>query len=246
MYNYSYCPVCHSNLITIENKIGKCNECSHGFRIAVPEEILPRYFGKRYWDNDKNRQGITSVRPSEQWRKWIIARMKLLESFNLINHSVPSKIRIFEFGCAEGMLLYALKQKGYNCYGNDICSITQESKKELGIDISTLPIEEFTKTDEKFDLIMSFHVLEHLRNPLEVMICLSSMLSHNGYMLMHVPIDDQEISNNDHLHFFSNESCLKLMEQTTTDIRSDLVLYPIRSDSTAVAATYVGRSKNIL
>lgn len=36
---------------------------------------------------------------------------------------------------------------------------------------------------------------------------------------LHVPVDDQEITNVDHFHFFINESCIRLMKSFTEDIR---------------------------
>lgn len=62
-------------------------------------------------------------------------------------------------------------------------------------------------------------------------------------MLLHVPVDDQELGNTDHFHFFTNKSCLRLMEQYTKDIRSDFVYYPITKGGAALAATYVGIKK---
>jgi 2-polyprenyl-3-methyl-5-hydroxy-6-metoxy-1,4-benzoquinol methylase len=238
---WSYCPICHSGNYAVLNGIGKCTECGHGFRISVPAEIKTRYYDKQYWRNDKNRQGITTVSPDAQYEKWVAARIRLLESFDLISHPEPDKIHILEFGCAEGMLLYALKQRGYKVTGNDICMIAEEGARELGIEISTLPVEEFVKDGRSFDLIMSFHVVEHLRDPLDVMKNLSTLLSPGGVMLLHVPIDDQELGNMDHYHFFTNDSCLRLMEQITTDIRSDFVYYPIRKGESAIAVTYTGR-----
>ena len=223
-----------------------CHKCEHKFRISTPKEILPRYYEKQYWDNDKNRQGISSVKPSDEWTKWVAARLKILKTFQLLHYPEPNKVHVLEFGCAEGMLLYALKQRGYQVVGNDICAITSESERELGINISNLPVEEFCHVwGGYFDLIMSFHVVEHLRDPQAVMKQLASLLKKGGKMLLHVPIDDQELNNADHFHFFSHKSCMNLMEQFTTNIRTDFVYYPIRAGGVpmagkAMAATYVG------
>ncbi len=225
--------------------------CGHAFRTHVPKEILPRYYDRQYWNNDKNRQGIKSVKPSEEWKRWVAARLKILEGFHLIGDggSLGKGSRILEFGCAEGMLLYALKQRGYDVMGNDVCAITDESKETLDIPISNMPIELFSKENEgKYDLIMSFHVVEHLRDPRMVFENLCTMLKEGGHMLLHVPVDDKELGNYDHFHFFTNVSCLKLMEQFTTDIKSNFVYYPIRENGVpmagrAMAATYVGIKK---
>lgn len=244
MMEWTHCPICRSKNVSFAEGIGECHDCTHKFRQHVPLDLLPKYYEKQYWNNDKNRQGITSVRFSEEWSRWVAARMKILESFHLLGHQEPSQFKILEFGCAEGMLLYALKQQGYSVMGNDVCAVVDESMQELGIEISKKPIEEFVKEDKKFDLIMSFHVVEHLRNPLEIMGHLSNMLTKGGVLLMHVPVDDQEVGNADHFHFFSNKSCIKLMEEYTEDIRSDFVYYPITKGGAALAATYVGRKKD--
>ncbi len=62
-------------------------------------------------------------------------------------------------------------------------------------------------------------------------------------MLLHVPVDDQEITNVDHFHFFTNGSCIRLMESFTENIKSDFVYYPITKGGAAMAATYVGKKK---
>jgi len=238
------CPVCGCKSIDQANDIGTCPDCGHGFRTRIPKEIMAKYYEKKYWEHDKSRQVIMEVKPSPEWDFWLNSRLQLLESFGLLDHSNPGAVRILEFGCAEGMLLYALKQRGYQVMGNEIGAVADEASKELGIEISRLPIEEFSKSGEKFDLIMSFHVLEHLRDPREVMKNLSEMLSPGGFLLMHVPVNDAEYDNTDHYHFFSHESCMKLMEMYTTDIRSDVSSYEISSGNVAASATYVGRKMN--
>lgn len=243
MMEWKHCPVCGSENIISFNGIGECRDCTHKFRQCVPADILPHYFDVQYWNKDKNRQGITSVKFSNEWTRWVNARLKILESFGLLSHEDPSKISIFEFGCAEGMLLYALKQRGYRVYGNDVCAVAGESMRELGVEISQKPIEEFAEEKRKFDLIMSFHVVEHLRDPFTVMKNLSSMLNEGGVLLLHVPVDDLELGNMDHFHFFTNESCRTLMGYFTDQIKSDFVYYPITKGGAAMAATYVGIKK---
>ncbi len=243
LMEWKVCPICGSSNVKFDAGIGECADCTHKFRQKVPVEIKSHYYDRQYWNNDKNRQGITSVRISEEWTRWVSARLKILEQFGLIGHDNPSDVSVLEFGCAEGMLLYALKERGYRVMGNDVCAIADESAQELEIEISRKPIEEFAKENHEFDLIMSFHVVEHLRDPYEVMKNLSGMLKDGGRLLLHVPVDDQEITNVDHFHFFTNESCIRLMESFTENIKSDFVYYPITKGGAAMAATYVGKKK---
>ncbi|MBR4694702.1 MAG: methyltransferase domain-containing protein [Selenomonadaceae bacterium] len=240
-FEWKHCPICNSNdFYIVQDDIAKCQQCNHGFRLHVPDKILPHYYDKSYWNQDKNRNGMYDVEPGKDWDNWLGERMELLEHFKLLSHDDPTKINVLEFGCAEGMILYELKKRGYNVMGNDICAIAEESKNRLGVDISRLPVEDFSKLGMKYHLIMSFHVMEHLHDPLSVMENLSHMLMPNGIMLLHVPIDDQEFDNKDHFHFFTDKSCRVLMEKFTKNIQSDCSAYPIGKGINALAATYVG------
>ena len=203
------CPVCGSADISTMNypNLARCNTCTHAFKVDIPGEILPKYYDRTYWEKDKNRQGIYSVEVDGGWQNWVDGRMQLLGKMGVFQYLVPGKSKILEFGCSEGFMLYALKQRGYQVMGNDVCAIADESSKALGINISREPVEEFAKKTEKFDLIMSFHVVEHLRNPKSVMDSLTQMLAPKGILLMHVPIDDAELSNSDHFQFFTDQSC---------------------------------------
>ena len=237
---WDHCPICESRRVVIHDDIGKCSECSHGFRVHVPKEIKPHYYDRQYWNDDKNRQGIMTLEEKDGWEKWLHSRLRIMRSFGLIDTQHSEKQRILEFGCSEGMLLHKLHQMGYEVMGEDICNIAEEGQRAYGFEISQLPIEEFVHLDYKFDLIMSWHVVEHLRDPLSVMRGLADMLLPNGKILLHVPVDDAELDNGDHFHFFTDKSCRVLMEQVSKDVTSDFSRYSKSSTKRATAATYVG------
>ncbi|MCQ2498090.1 MAG: class I SAM-dependent methyltransferase [Lachnospiraceae bacterium] len=104
----------------------------------------------------------------------------------------------------------------------------------MGVDISNLPIEEFSKLNYSFDLIMSFHVIEHLHYPLEVLKNLEKMLNVGGKMLMHIPIDDIELSNTDHFHFFTKQSAIKLMEEVVKEVEVNTSYYNISETESVI------------
>lgn len=139
--------------------------------------------------------------------------------------------------------MHKLYQMGYEVMGEDVCSIVEDGSKEYGFKISRLHIEDFVHLDYKFDLIMSWHVVEHLRDPRYVMHGLVNMLLPDGKILLHVPVDDVELDNGDHFHFFSDDSCRTLMEQVSKNVTSDFSHYSKTAMKSAVAATYVGTKK---
>lgn len=228
------CPICNSsdvyNLLlgTLgwRNGIMKCRNCSHGWRPNVPdlkETIETKYRDAKYWAQDKNHQGITHVEFSDEWKNWVNSRIRLLESFDLLATENPNSFSIFEFGCSEGMVLYTLKQRGFDVLGNDVCFIADEAQKKLGITILTDPIENL-EINKRFDLIMSFHVFEHLIDPVSVLKKICALAKPNGKIFLHIPIGDgdEEFNNSDHYHFFSRKSLSYMMCEYTNIIKEDI------------------------
>ena len=229
MKTTNLCPICKSNnaVSTTNNEILRCNICGHGWRINVPnveKTIELKYKIADYWAQDKNHQGITHIEFSDEWNEWVNGRIHLLDFFDLLTDENPNNFSIFEFGCSEGMLLYALKQRGFDVLGNEVCQIADESQKVLGITILSTPIETL-QIARHFDLIMSFHVMEHLVDPVFVLEKLCKFAKPNGKIFLHIPIDDVEFDNLDHYHFFSIKSLRHLMSEYTSILREDVETY---------------------
>lgn len=104
-------------------------------------------------------------------------------------HFFKSKLinrKLLDFGCGVGGFL--LKTKGYTQLSEGIELETRLQnhfrKNELKVWTS---IEEIGKNDKKYDIITAFHVLEHLKNPIETIKKLSHLLEVNGELIIEVP-----------------------------------------------------------
>jgi len=244
------CPICKSNSTTgTSNKeILRCNVCSHAWRINVPDTektIEKLYKSETYWARDKNHQGITSIEYSDEWKKWVNSRIRLLESYEVLPIENASNFSIFEFGCSEGMLLYMLKQRGFDVLGNEVNpTITQAAQKTLGITILTDSIEKL-KIEKRFDLIMSFHVLEHLVDPDFVLEKICKFAKPNGKILLHIPIEDKIIDyvGHDHYHFFTPESLKYLMRKYTNVIKDHVSTFTSADGAVNAVMTILGQVK---
>ncbi|TET64340.1 MAG: class I SAM-dependent methyltransferase [Candidatus Stahlbacteria bacterium] len=95
---------------------------------------------------------------------------------------------VLDVGCATGYLSFELKEKGCKVIGLEIDPEMAEEarlycdKVILGnAEVIELPYKEY------FDVILYADVLEHLRNPLEVLIRFKSCLKQNGYIVVSIP-----------------------------------------------------------
>ena len=68
--------------------------------------------------------------------------------------------------------------------------------------------------------MISFHTLEHMRFPENVLAKVARILRSDGSVLIEVPCGEEEYENTDHLHFFSETSLRLLLDKffSTTEI----------------------------
>jgi len=100
--------------------------------------------------------------------------------------------KILELGCGPGYFLKYLENNGYkNCMGVDWSE--QQISKALDLQVRNIMNEDLFKfmreTDDKFDLICSFHVLEHLFKDeiIEFLELIHARLNKNGMCIIEVP-----------------------------------------------------------
>jgi SAM-dependent methyltransferase len=99
-------------------------------------------------------------------------------------------------------------------------AVAQEGMRQLGVQILTDAFEKLELPQNHFDLVMSFHTLEHMRFPVEIFAKAAQILRPDGAILIEVPCGEEEYENTDHLHFFSESSLRLLLKKffITTEI----------------------------
>lgn len=209
---------CCSNCGFIKNKTSKTQEDYNKFY----EEYFysPSYISRKIDENEEN---------------YII---------NIIENISPYAIKqskIFDIGCGNGLLLKKLKELGSkNLYGIDLSESCVELLKKDGINaeqgsVLNIPF------NEKADVIILSHILEHVLDLKSALKCLYDKLSDDGFIYVEVPdayrYDEfenasplryfylQHIVHFDkfHLiHLFENNGFLKIDSGYSTRVEGDL------------------------
>lgn len=94
---------------------------------------------------------------------------------------------VLEIGCASGYFLDAIKQKVSSISGTEWDYQNALFAQRKGFTVK----KEISEYDQQFDKIFMFHVLEHIRKPLDFLQQLRRHLTANGHLFIEVPnIDD--------------------------------------------------------
>lgn len=107
----------------------------------------------------------------EYWRfrGWEVAKgLKVREKLML--KLIPPRAAVLDMGCGNSRLPMALKERGCDVSVADISPLVLEGYKRHGISGHKVDLEKIDelKLKEKFDYIILSEVLEHLKNPEEV------------------------------------------------------------------------------
>ena len=104
----------------------------------------------------------------------------------------PGK-RVLEIGCSSGFMLVPLKKKGLDVVGVEPSGGFGGFLKKQDVKVYG-SVEELSKTEkEKFDIVMHFFVLEHIREPLDFLKQGLSLLKDNGVLVFEVPSRDDPL-----------------------------------------------------
>jgi SAM-dependent methyltransferase len=96
---------------------------------------------------------------------------------------LPKTGKILELGCSSGFMLYPLVDKGYECFGIEPSGYFSEYVRSRGIKV----FEKSESIEEKFDVLMHFFVLEHVKEPIKFINSNLSLLKPGGKLIIEIP-----------------------------------------------------------
>ncbi len=192
MFN-TVCPVCQksnqqqgSTLFEIVKSpgelylINRCNHCGMVFT-SYDHDVDPAQL------YDQNDYTVKDTRSSIFFKiqKWeydaVISRIKKICGLDTLT--------LLDFGSGKGLFLHFADRKGCLVKGIESSKPRAEyAKTYFGLEINTDYYSTGTVFDQKFDVLTSFHVLEHLENPSGL---LDNLVKYNlksgGLLIVEVP-----------------------------------------------------------
>jgi cyclopropane fatty-acyl-phospholipid synthase-like methyltransferase len=137
-----------------------------------------------YAESFKNSTGRFDFVAADKWapcfkyylRKWL---------------PVAKDARIIDLGCGEGRVIYLLQQMGYtNVEGVDISKSQLKIAQQVSENVTQADILKHLKdSTKKYDLILSFDVIEHLQKSeaLEFLELCHTQLNDHGRLILQTP-----------------------------------------------------------
>lgn len=94
--------------------------------------------------------------------------------------------RLLDFGCGNGAFAWHMSKAGFDTVGVEPFSLGATQRAER-LELIQAPFEQIEGQLGSFDIITLWHVLEHLRRPVEVLQRLARHLAPGGLIVISVP-----------------------------------------------------------
>ena len=164
--------------------IVKCKKCDLAYLNPRPtkKEIIQHY---PPWYHSRAQKEIVNLEATTIWGiPWREAMQK--KAAPILRYKREGKI--LDIGCGDGSLLKFMEELGWETYGIDFSGdSTRYAREVLGLNVFPGRLEEVSYPEDFFDIIIFFHVLEHLSDPLDTLKKVLPLLKADGVLLIEVP-----------------------------------------------------------
>lgn len=191
----SHCPICNSSTFELLIENGKdyfishgnsedfhilnCSSCTNAWTLPpMSNEELAPFYPEQY-ESFVTKSGFANF----------LQQKKYKQDLSLIKKALPSShASIFEIGAGRGDFLFVAKEQGYQVYGIEPGSKGVQSAKNLHqIELENKFAEEI-HFQEKYDVIVARHVIEHINEPISLFENIfSNGLKDTGILFLKLP-----------------------------------------------------------
>lgn len=180
------CPVCRN---TQFNPFGASSPNSGLHSIQVQCSVCDLLISQPQADVEAMNSYYQNVYYQEVWPESTIeletARYHLKKIFFLMGQEIRSA-RVFEVGCGYGKMLSLIQKLGNECAGCDFSDkAVRYANEKFGL--KNVVLDDATNPSNKndlYDLVLSFHVIEHLPNPVEHLNRLLGLTKSGGWVVV--------------------------------------------------------------
>jgi len=168
-----------------KHKIIRCLECDHMQLFPVPTLNED----KKFYDENLQSKNINDVGSIKRARRKMMP--DTTRRYQFIKKIIPKKSRVLEIGSGHGFFLEIMKTNGFDIIGYDISKEQRKkSKKITNVPVYDVNMSEKISLGNKFDIVISFHTLEHIADPITLLKNIKKLLKPKGKILIEVPNSD--------------------------------------------------------
>jgi len=164
-----------------ELTVKSCNSCGMTYVAQVPSDAHLDKFYQAY----ASYKGYASRRPKPRRRRWYECALSCSQDLYIEALERTGGLAgrtCLDFGCSTGHFLELLEYKGATATGVEIDGDARAEAQAIGLDVRT-----DAPADGAYDVVSALQVLEHLREPAELIAAMARLCKPDGRVIVAVP-----------------------------------------------------------
>lgn len=162
----------------------------YGYRHLFPipsRDELEQYYEKEFYGANYDKQVNDSSKKVQEEESEFIA-MQYEDIIEIAKQVAPGN-KIIDIGCGQGNFLKFCQDRGFEVFGLDPSPEAVKNALSLGVPAVKSDIKDLkNNVSKKYDVAALLNVLEHLRQPAEVLKDIKeNILNDNGLLIVKVP-----------------------------------------------------------
>jgi SAM-dependent methyltransferase len=142
----------------------------------VPEDV-EKYYPSSYYGSARRFNPVV---------EWLLNTLYAYRARQIESKQRPGKV--LDIGCGRGLLLNKLRERGWEPRGTELSEeAAAYARHKLNLPVTTEELRECRFPGEEFDLVILWHVLEHVQEPRAMLEEVSRILKPGGVLLVAVP-----------------------------------------------------------
>jgi SAM-dependent methyltransferase len=160
--------------------VARCRHCAQVVTVPVPANI-GRYYPVGYYGDEEGRRFPALV-------EWLQQKLYARRAHFVLRQMKGRPGRVLDVGCGRGLLLRAFRQKGCEVTGTEFSDDACRYAREVpGIPVRVGLLEQLRFPDNSYDVVVMWHVLEHISDPRPTLAEVVRILRPGGIFLVGVP-----------------------------------------------------------
>jgi len=161
-------------------QLARCRRCAQVVTVPVPADI-GRYYPAGYY-GDANGRRFPAV------MEWLQEKLYAWRSAQVLRRLQRKNAKVLDVGCGRGLLLRAFQRYGCDVTGTEFSEGAGRFAREvLKLPVRVGLLRELNFPDNSFDVVVMWHVLEHVSDPRPTVAEVSRILRPGGLFLVAVP-----------------------------------------------------------
>jgi len=161
-------------------QVVRCRQCAQVVTVPVPSDI-GRYYPVGYYGDKQGRRFPAMM-------EWLQEKLYAWRSAQVLRRLNRNHAKVLDVGCGRGLLLRAFQRNGCDVTGTEFSDgACRFAREVLKLPVRVGLLDELKFPDHSFDVVVMWHVLEHMSDPRPTVAEVARILRPGGIFLVAVP-----------------------------------------------------------